>query len=283
MTHQDLQQWIGRIDEIDDVASPTPLTLMAATLDRPAAPTLAHVPPLWHWLYFLPTAPMAEVGSDGHPRRGGFLPPVPLPRRMWAGSKIVFHRPLQTGSRIYRQSVIVDVATKHGQSGPLVFVSLQHTVSDEQGVALVENQNIVYRDANANTGQATPPPRTIAYVAQFSRTVTPDPVLLFRYSALTFNSHRIHYDYPYATVEEGYPDLVVHGPLVATLLIEEVQQRFPGRSIGAFEFKALSPLFANAPFDIAGCIEGNTVHVWSQTPQGGLAMLAKAELIEEKK
>ncbi|EJN07623.1 MaoC family dehydratase N-terminal domain-containing protein [Herbaspirillum sp. YR522] len=282
MTHQDLQQWIGRIDETDDVASPAPLTLLAATLNRPAAAPLSHVPPLWHWLYFLPTAPMAEVGFDGHPRRGGLLPPVPLPRRMWAGSKIVFHRPLPTGSRLYRQTVIVDVATKHGKSGPLVFVSLQHTVSDEQGVALVENQNIVYRDATAAT-DAAPPPRPVTQVAQFSRTIMPDPVLLFRYSALTFNSHRIHYDYPYATVEEGYPDLVVHGPLVATLLVEEVQQRFPGRGIGAFEFKALSPLFANTAFDIAGCIEGNTVHVWSQTPQGGLAMLARAELIEEKK
>jgi 3-methylfumaryl-CoA hydratase len=278
MSDQDLQQWIGRVEETEDVVSPMPLKLMAATLDRPGAGAPALVPPLWHWLYFLPAASMAEVGADGHPRRGGFLPPVPLPRRMWAGSRIAFHHPLQAGGRIQRQSVIVDVATKHGKSGPLVFVSVQHTVSDDAGVALVEEQNIVYRDATIT--EASPPFRPVPAGAQFSRTIRPDPVLLFRYSALTFNSHRIHYDYPYVTQEEGYPDLVVHGPLVATLLIEEVQRRFAGRRIGAFEFKAVSPLFANADFDIAGRIEGNTVHVWSQTPQGGLAMLAKADLID---
>jgi len=273
----ELQKWIGRIEEREDVATEAPLHLMAATLDHAIDSPLITVPPLWHWLYFLPTARLSEVGADGHPKRGGFLPPVDLPRRMWASSQFRFHHPLLAGDRIHRQSVITDVAHKEGKSGELVFVSIRHTVSDSQGVALVEDQQVVYRDAVSASGTPSPG-KPLPFEAQFSRAVHPDPVLLFRYSALTFNSHRIHYDYPYATQAEGYPDLVVHSPLCATLLMEEAQRQCPGRTIATFEFRALSPLFANRPFGIGGHIEGNTVHVWTQTPDGYLAMQAKAEL-----
>lgn len=277
MNIQELQKWIGRTDEREDVVTAAPLELFAGTLDFPSDASLTEVRPLWHWLYFLPSARLSEVGPDGHPKRGGFLPPVPLPRRMWAASRMQFNHPLKPGDRIRRQSVIADVACKEGKSGPLVFVEIKHTIANPQGVAIVEDQTVVYRDVTP-ASSVPAPGKPVPYQAQFSRKVLPDPVLLFRYSALTFNSHRIHYDHPYVVNEEGYPDLVVHGPLCATLLVEEVQRQYPGCRIASFEFKALSPLFANAEFGIGGCREGNTVHVWTETPDGFVGMLAKAEL-----
>jgi 3-methylfumaryl-CoA hydratase len=277
MDMQLLQQWIGRVEDREDTVTAAPLQLFAGTLDFPADAVVDAVRPLWHWLYFLPTARLSEVGPDGHPKRGGFLPPVPLPRRMWAGSRVQFHHPLRTGDRIRRQSRIADVTHKEGSSGALVFVNIRHTISGSGGVAIVEDQTVVYRDV-APPSSAPAAGKPVPYKAQFFRKVLADPVLLFRYSALTFNSHRIHYDHPYVTKEEGYPDLVVHGPLCATLLVEEVQRQFPDSRIASFEFKAVSPLFANAEFGIGGCREGNTVHVWTTTPDGHLGMLAKAEL-----
>lgn len=277
MDTQELQKWIGRVEEREDVVTAAPLELFAGTLDLARDGAIEMVRPLWHWLYFLPSARLSEVGRDGHPKRGGFLPPVPLPRRMWAGSRLRFNHPLQAGERIQRQSVITDVARKEGTSGELVFVAIRHAISNPRGVAIVEDQTVVYRDV-APDGPGPAPGKPVPYQAQFHRIVSPDPVLLFRYSALTFNSHRIHYDKPYAVHEEGYPDLVVHGPLCATLLIEEVQRQYPCKRIVSFEFKALSPLFANAEFRIGGCREGETVHVWTETPSGRLGMLAKAEL-----
>ncbi|RZT08230.1 3-methylfumaryl-CoA hydratase [Duganella sp. CF402] len=273
-----LQDWTGRVEEREDVVTAAPLALLAATLDLPPQP-LQTVPPLWHWLYFLPTASLAEAGVDGHPQRGGFLPPVPLPRRMWAGSRVQFRQPLNVGETIRRRSEITGVTHKEGKSGPLVFVAIRQTIANARGVALVEDQTVVYRDAAPSAAAAAPVRgQPIPYPAQFHRKVLPGPVLLFRYSALTFNSHRIHYDHPYVVQEEGYPDLVVHGPLCATLLVEEVRRQYPDRRIAAFEFKALSPLFANAEFGIGGCLDGSTVHVWTETPDGCLGMLAKAEL-----
>jgi 3-methylfumaryl-CoA hydratase len=277
MNIQELQKWIGRIDEREDVVTAAPLELFAGTLDFPRDTLLAEVRPLWHWLYFLPSARLSEVGPDGHPKRGGFLPPVALPRRMWAGSRVRFNHALKPGDQIHRQSVIADVTCKEGKSGTLVFVDIEHTISNSQGVAIVEDQTVVYRDL-APAAAAAVAGKPAPYQAQFKHRVLPDPVLLFRYSALTFNSHRIHYDKPYAVNEEGYPDLVVHGPLCATLLIEEVQRQYPGSRIVSFEFKALAPLFANTEFGIGGCREGNTVHVWTETPEGAAGMLAKAEL-----
>lgn len=277
MNMQEFQAWVGRMEEREDVVCAAPLALFAGTLDLPDDISLIEVRPLWHWLYFLPSARLSDVGSDGHPKRGGFLPPVPLPRRMWAASRMRFNHPLRTGDRIHRRSLITDVSRKEGKSGALVFVDIEHTIANSQGVAMVEHQTIVYRDG---TAQSSVPAagKPVPYQAQFHRKVRPDPVLLFRYSALTFNSHRIHYDQPYAVNAEGYPGLVVHGPLCATLLVEEVQRQYPACRIAAFEFKAFSPLFANAEFGIGGRIDGKTVHVWTETPDGRLGMLAKAEL-----
>src|SRR6185295_18675265 len=206
---------------------------------------------LWHWLYFLPIYRISKSGPDGHPTRGEFLPPVPLPRRMWAGSRFEFHRPLRVGSSMSRVSQIGDVTGKEGRSGPLVFVTVRHTISDGEGVALTEEHDIVYRE-NARPGDSPPPPQLAPVNAEWSREINPDPVLLFRYSALTFNSHRIHYDRRYVTEVEGYQGLVVHGPLIATLLIDLLRRNLLHATVARFAFRAMRPLFDIAPFQVCG-------------------------------
>lgn len=274
-----LKQWIGKVDKQSDWVSVTPLRALAATLDRDdPIPEPGHmVPPCWQWLYFLPLHLHSEIGPDGHPRRGGFLPPVPLPRRMWAGSRLTFTRPLVVGEQITRTSCIADVAGKEGRSGTLVFVKVRHEIADARGVAVHEEQDIVYRDM-PQAGEAPPVPKAAASDEQFSRRITPDPVLLFRYSALTFNSHRIHYDKPYAIGEEGYPGLVVHGPLLATLLLDLLRREHPELRVKTFRFQAMSPLFDTSPFDLCGRVDAGVGTLWARGPQGQLAMQASAEV-----
>ena len=274
--------WVGRTQTLSDQLSPAPVRLMRATLDlAPAEPT-AELPPLWHWLYFLPGERQSNIGVDGHPNRGGFLPPVTLPRRMWAGGRLRFLRALPLGSAVQRTSRILSVQRKDGRSGSLVFVTVLHEVSDAQGLAISEEQDIVYRDAPA-PGATPPTPPAAPTDEQFARVVTPDPVLLMRYSALTFNGHRIHYDRPYAMQDEGYPGLVVHGPLIATLLMETLREAQPERQIARFEFKAVSPLFDTAPFTVAGSVDatvdGQDARLWARGPQGQLAMTASATFV----
>jgi 3-methylfumaryl-CoA hydratase len=270
--------WVGRTETCADQIAKAPIRLMQATLDKAEATSLPnHLPLLWHWLYFLPGERQSNIGLDGHPKRGGFLPPVTLPRRMWAGGRLRFLRSLVVGSDVQRKSVIKSVQSKSGRSGTLVFVTVQHEVSDAQGIVIQEEQDIVYRDAPAS-GAPAPVPVTAPSDEHFSRTITPDPVLLMRYSALTFNGHRIHYDRPYATQEEGYPGLVVHGPLIATLLLEELRRAQPDRLIRSFEFKALSPLFDTAAFTVNGKLDGRIAQLWARGPQGQLAMQANAEM-----
>ncbi len=215
-TPEPLAAWIGRSETLHDVIGATPVRALAATLDREPAPveTGTPLPPLWHWLYFLPLHRASEIGPDGHAKRGGFLPPVPLPRRMWAGSRFDFRAPLRVGDRVARTSTIENVASKQGRSGPLVFVTVRHELRADGGTepALVEWHDIVYRDAKT-PGEAEPAPQPAPADAPWQRELVPDDVLLFRYSALTFNGHRIHYDRRYVTEVEGYPGLVVHGPL----------------------------------------------------------------------
>jgi len=268
--------WVGRTQVLDDVVSPAPLRLMQATLDLEAQ-ALQALPPLWHWLYFLPGERQSRIGLDGHPQRGGFLPPVTLPRRMWAGGRLRFVRPLVPGAAVQRESRIASVQEKDGRSGRLVFVTVRHEVSDAQGLAISEEQDIVYRDAPV-PGAPQPLPSMAPTDEQFARVLTPDPVLLMRYSALTFNGHRIHYDRPYAMQEEGYPGLVVHGPLIATLLMQGLREAHPERRITHFDFKAVSPLFDTAPFTVAGRLDGPSARLWARGPQGQLAMTASAEL-----
>jgi len=271
--------WTGREEVRCDTLSAAPVQALAASLNRgPAA--LLTLPPLWHWLYFWPLAQQSELGVDGHPQRGGFLPPIPLPRRMWAGGRLRFARPLALGAEVTRRSTILKVEERDGRSGPLVFVTVQHEISDAHGVAIAEEQDIVYRDAPV-PGAPAPAPRLTSEAADFSRPVVPDPVLLFRYSALTFNGHRIHYDRPYAMNEEGYPGLVVHGPLTASLLMELLQQQCPDQLVRHFDFRGVAPLFAPGRFLVCGKhLGGNQYRLWAQAESGAIAMEASAGLGE---
>jgi 3-methylfumaryl-CoA hydratase len=236
---------------------------------------------LWHWLYFLPLARQSEIGPDGHPRRGGFLPPVPLPRRMWAGSQFEFRTPLRLGDALQRDSTIVDVSGKTGRSGELVFVKVRHELrcNGAGEPALVEFHDIVYR-AVQRPDDVPPPAQRAPEGAAWQRELLPDEVLLFRYSALTFNGHRIHYDRPYATQAEGYPGLVVHGPLIATLLLDLLRRQMPHAELAAFRFKAQRPTFDGRPMRVSGTplADGKTVHLWAQDHEGWLTMDATAVL-----
>jgi 3-methylfumaryl-CoA hydratase len=274
-----LKQWIGKAESRSDWAAATPVQALAATLDRndPVPEAGDPIPPCWHWLYFLPLHRQSEIGPDGHPKRGGFLPPVPLPRRMWAGSWLEFLRPLAVGSAITRHSRITDVSSKEGRSGPLVFVRVRHEIADAGGVCVVDEHDIVYRD-NPNPDDPVLPAQSAPADHEWARTIRPDDVLLFRYSALTFNGHRIHYDRRYVTEVEGYPGLVVHGPLLATLLVDLLRRNMPDATVTRFAFRALKPTFDITPFQVCGRREGDgkTIHLWARHEDGALAMDATA-------
>lgn len=279
-----LQDWTGRSETVEDTATATPYAALSATLDRadtsrPAPGT--PLPYLWHWLYFLPIHAQSEIGPDGHARRGGFLPPVPLPRRMWAGSDFEFHEPLCVGDALVRTSTIVDVTEKSGRTGSLVFVKVRHELrrNGSAGVALTEHHNIVYRAAPA-PGDVTPPPQAAPAEFAWVRRIVADDVLLFRYSALTFNGHRIHYDRKYVTEVEGYPGLIVHGPLIATLLMDLLRRHMPDATVRKFEFKAVRPTFDVNPFSIHGqpSADGKSVRLWGRDHEGWLTMDATATL-----
>lgn len=275
-----LRTWIDRTVVVDDLVTPVPLQALTATLDRDDAPVGpgALVPPCWHWLYFLPLARQSEIGADGHPTRGGFLPPVPLPRRMWAGSQLTFHTPLRLGQEISRTSRVADVRLKEGRTGPLVFVNVDHEIRANGALAISERHDIVYRDMPA-PGEPGPARTPAPEGEQWSRVIEPDDVLLFRYSALTFNGHRIHYDRRYVTEVEGYPGLIVHGPLIATLLLDLLRRQLPHAEVKTFNFRAMKPLFDISPFRVCGAqVDAETVKLWARTPDGHLAMEASATL-----
>ena len=282
-----LQDWLGRTETVHDIATATPYAALFATLDWPATdgaqrPAVGTpLPYLWHWLYFLPIARQSEIGDDGHPRRGGFLPPVPLPRRMWAGSDFVWSEPLLVGDALARTSTIVDVKEKSGRTGSLIFVKVRHDIrrNGAQSVALTEHHNIVYRAA-PSPDDVAPPPQAAPAQWAWERPIVPDDVLLFRYSALTFNGHRIHYDRKYVTEVEGYPGLIVHGPLIATLLMDLLRRNQPDAVVTGFEFKAVRPTFDIHPFSVHGqpSADGKTVRLWGRDHQGWLTMDATATL-----
>jgi 3-methylfumaryl-CoA hydratase len=278
-----LQSWVGKAETVADDITAAPVRGLSATLDRAdAAPVPGTaLPPLWHWLYFLPQHRQSLLGPDGHAQRGGFLPPVPLPRRMWAGGRLQWlaHNPLVVGDAVQRASCIASVSHKAGRTGDLLFVLVKHEVHNTQGVALTEEHDIVYRAAALPT-DPVPPPVPAEQGAAWQRDITPDDVLLFRYSALTFNGHRIHYDRKYVTEVEGYPGLVVHGPLIATLLLDLVRRNAPGAFIKSFNFKAVRPTFDLHPFRVCGqpSADGKTIKLWAQDYEGWLTMQATAEL-----
>ena len=283
ITH--LQEWLGKTETLTDTVTAAPVRALSATLDRldPEPSKGTFLPELWHWLYFLPHARQSEIGPDGHPKRGGFLPPVPLPRRMWAGSRVQWLAPLVVGDEIKRVSKIESVTHKSGRTGDLIFVLVKHEISNQKGLAMIEEHDIVYRDAPGPDDKPVAP--TVAPSdAKWSKTITPDDVLLFRYSALTFNGHRIHYDRKYVTEVEGYPGLIVHGPLIATLLVDLVRQSIPGCTLKSFEFRAIRPTFdinnfkVSAKPDLEKDPSGKTIAIWAQDHEGWLTMQATAVL-----
>jgi 3-methylfumaryl-CoA hydratase len=271
-----LRNWIGRTEEAEDVASPQLVQRFLATLDRAAdlPEAGAEAPPAIHWCLAPAVAPMSALGQDGHPARGGFLPPVALPRRMWAGGRLEHVAPIRVGDRVRRLSRIADVALKHGRSGRLCFVTVEHEIHTPDGLAVRERQDIVYRDPSP-AGQPSPAaPDQPPVKGRWQRQMTADAVMLFRYSALTFNGHRIHYDRSYATEEEGYGGLIVHGPLQATLLLH-----FAGELRGAppssFEFRGLQPLFDGA-LTLNADEDGKDAMLWVTDPSGRRTMAADA-------
>lgn len=275
---EQLREWVGRKEVRKDIVTPWPITALAATVDDATvkAENGQPVPPGWHWIFFLEAKPPSEVGPDGHPKKGGFLPPVPLPRRMWAGGRLKFIRPLAIGENVTRESEILSVEPKSGRSGNLVFVTVRQTVKANGESAIVEEQDIVYREA-AKKGDPVPPGKEAPTGTQWSRSVIPDSVMLFRYSALTFNGHRIHYDRDYAIHEEHYPGLVVHGPLQATLLLD-LCRKHAGRPVKKFEYRAQSPMFAGTAFTVNGNFDAATsqADVWTASSTGHYAMRGTA-------
>jgi len=275
------QTWLGKADVATDIITAWPAAALAAMLDRdePIPAAGSPLPPLAHWLYFLPRTLQSDLGPDGHAKRGGFLPPVPLPRRMWAGGRVRFFHPLWIGEPVQRTSVIADIQKKIGRTGELVFVTVRHEIRNAAGLALTEDHDIVYRptpQAGAPVSPGCPPPADGAW----SRAVDLDPVLLFRFSALTFNSHRIHYDQYYVTQVEAYPGLVVHAPLCATLLLDLLRRHLPDRAVRQFDFRALRPVYAGGKLRIAGTPDpaGRAARLWAVDAEGFLVMEAQAAL-----
>jgi len=308
----DFSPWLGRSEEREDLVTAAPLTGLAATLDHADPPWRnRELPPLAHWLHFLPRDLQHEIAEDGHPQRGGFLPPVPLPRRMWAGGTLAFASPIRIGETIRRRSTIAEIQHKSGRSGNLVFVKVLHEVFGADGLALREEQDVVYREAPREAqGEASPASESrtstrhqdIGYreapreatpateiltsarhpdvdvpVADWTRSIQPDPVLLFRFSALTFNGHRIHYDRDYCRDREGYPGLVVHGPLTATLLMDLFLRNHPGAHLKAFRFRGQRPLFDTHAITLCGAASDAGASLWALDGDGVIAMTAELE------
>jgi 3-methylfumaryl-CoA hydratase len=276
-----IQEWIGKQSSAVDTLALTPANALAACLNRCALADGDSLPPLWHWLFFLPFSQQSQLGVDGHAASNDFMPPVPLPRRMWAGSRLQFRQALHIGEPVRRESRILDIAEKKGRSGALVLVSVQHQIYGVNGLAITEEQDIVYRPASSKetsstTAESVTPVKVPEQTtkAQWSHERTADSVLLFRYSALTFNSHRIHYDYPYTTQVEGYPDLIVHGPLLFTLLVDALLQEHPAVQIESLSVRAMRPLFCNRPFQLQGQVapDRKQAQLWSLDQHGSVTM-----------
>jgi 3-methylfumaryl-CoA hydratase len=272
---------LGAMTEDTDEAAAAPLHLMAATFDRPEPPPGRGepVPPGWHLVYFADATPLSGLGEDGLPLRRGVMPQMPLPRRMYAGAALTFHAPILVGDPLRRETEFTDVQLREGSTGTLILATTTRRIYTPRGLALTEDTHTVFREAvpagtKSGIPVAEPPPPGM----QWSRTITPDPVTLFRYSALTFNPHRIHYDRPYAMQREGYPGLVVHGPFTQQCLLDLLRDRTQ-RRVAAFSLRARAPLFDLAPFAVTGRLIGHDqAELFALTPQGGIAIQARARL-----
>lgn len=282
MEQQRYADWIGSTERLEEDLALTSAQGLAATLDDTSSRFGVGdaLPPLWHWLYFLPRVAQSALGPDGHPRRGGFLPPVELPRRMFAGARTQFHSPLRVGQPAVREGTVLDVTEKQGKSGSLVFVTVRYRISQQNRICVEEQQDIVYREPGAAVTAPRPGHWPGAPAGAWTKVVNPDPMLLFRFSALTFNAHRIHYDRPYATGEEGYPGLVVHGPLTAIQLMELVRHN-ASRPVARFSFRGQAPLFDLAPYRLVGIpVSHPTIELEAQGPDGKVTMKATATLAD---
>jgi len=279
MSAVDLTDWLGNSEERHDQIVAFPANALSATLNYDVKYLDGSVlPPLWHWLYFLPIYRLDQANYDGHAALGGFLPPVKLPRRMWAGSRVSFLYDLTIGTEARKVSTIKSIQQKSGKSGDLVFVTVAHQVFQNDTCCIEEEHDIVYRSA-PNIHATAPVLKTTDTPPEFSYVVKPDPILLFRYSALTFNGHRIHYDQPFCIETEGYEGLVVHGPLLATMMLDLIRQNFPDAVVKYFQFRALAPVFDTMKFEVCGCkISSSEVEIWIKRDDGVLAMSGSANL-----
>lgn len=262
-----LADWIGRSETAHDLVAREPFGRLAALLNR--APEREAIPPMGHLLCFLPQGPQSEIGPDGHPMRGGIVPPIDLPMRMAAGSRVTFHAPIAFGAPIRRVTTIADVSEKTGRTGRLVFLTLRHDIFAGETLCVTDEADVVFRE---KSGNAQPLPPGERREARVSRTIDPTAALLFRFSALTYNSHRIHYDRDYATQEEGYPGLLVHGPLLATLLVDHFRRHRPHDRIASFTFRAQRPVFDLAPFSVNLVDTESGADVWAADADGYVAM-----------
>lgn len=273
--------WIGRVSTLTDTISAFPLRALAATLDRddPPAETGTSLPQLWHWLFFLPAHRPHELRQDGHAHGAGFMPPINLPRRMWAGSKFAWERdnPLRVGDVVTRISRVEAITPKVGRSGDLVFVNIRHEFHNASGLSFTNDHTTAFR-GESKSGDGSAPAATPEQTSDWQRELVPDEVTLFRYSALTHNTHRIHYDWRHATQFEGYPALVVQGPLMATLLLDLMRRNRPDQPPATLELKALRPAFAGRPLRICGRIVGSEASLWAQDSEGLVIMRATARI-----
>ena len=268
--------WIGKKEVLTDYSNPRPIAMMQALLNQPEK-KLSEIPHLYHWFYFLPIIKGEELAEDGHPKKGSFLPPIPFPKRMWAGGRLHFLSPIAVNQKIRRESEITKIEFKQGKSGDMYFVTVKHSVFADDTLAIIEEHDIVYREAtnqiqsNSSVTKVEIEAKQYSYKKQFPV----DTVTLFRYSALTYNGHKIHYDRTYAINKEGYPGLVVHGPLLATLLLHTFEQENQSKKVSSFEFRAVNPVFDFNEFYICGNIQSNEGELWIEKTDGQIAIRAK--------
>ena len=261
MSTTDLSAWLGKSQTVVDRLDPNHAACIAVTLGEPVPGLGDAIPPLWHWAYFLETVPISMTGADGHPARGSFLPPADNRNRMWAGGRVSFDGALKVGVQAHKTSTVTAIQEKQGRTGSLLFVTVKHDIVQDGKLIVSEEQDIVYREPS--------PPKLVgsqpAPVSQWKEEINPSAVLLFRYSAVTFNSHRIHYDHPYVTAVEGYPGLVVHGPLIATLMCQAFVHANPQAKLKQLNYRGLRPLIAPVPFAVAGNIDApGQAQLWAE-------------------
>lgn len=273
-----LKAWIGKQESVEDTITLFPARALGAALDNNRLLEKGdNLPPFWEWMYFLATPRASQTGADGHPAKGGFLPPVPLPRRMWAAGKQKHLRPLVIGDEAKRVSTIKSVDLKQGSTGTLVFVTVGHEILQHGERCIEQEQNLVYREQPA-ADSPTPPAKQPPEAFKYQQLITPDPVLLYRFSALTYNGHRIHYDRRYAMEEELYPALVVHGPLLVTLLLELARQELADKTIADFSFRAVRPTFDSHAFKVQADLSDQKLSIWSVDHEGALCMQLTANV-----